>query len=63
MKSADGYWTVEVIKTGPKQRWYRISHAHTVVNDRASIATVQRILGDAFNTLQAVAGDRDNGVA
>lgn len=64
LQSADGYWRVEVVKFGRNDRWYRISHAATVVHERASIAVVQRILGDAYATLEPVAaGDDANGVA
>lgn len=63
MTTPDGYWRVEVVKYGPKQRWYRIMHATTVLHDRASLATVQRILGDAFFALEAAGAGEDDGVA
>lgn len=50
----DGYWRVQIVRTGRDIRWYRVWHADTLVQDRASIATVQRILGDVFATLQPV---------
>ncbi len=46
----DGYWRVEAIRSG-RDRWYRVWHANTVVADRASIGTVQRILADSFADL------------
>jgi hypothetical protein len=63
MKSADGYWTVEVVRYGPKERWFRVLHGDTVVADRTAIGTVQHILGDAYATLQAVEAGKDDGVA
>lgn len=54
LETPDGYWLVEIVRYGPKQRWYRVTHAATVVADRAPLATVQRILGDAFSTLEPV---------
>lgn len=64
LRTADGYWTVEIVKYGRQDRWYRISHASTVIHDRASLAVVQRILGDAYATLEPVAvGDGADGVA
>jgi hypothetical protein len=53
LRTADGYWTVEVIRYG-RARWYRISHATTVLEERASLGTVQRILGVAMATLEPV---------
>ncbi|BAL87278.1 hypothetical protein AMIS_20580 [Actinoplanes missouriensis 431] len=53
MRTADGYWRVEVVKEGRGQ-WFRVWHGATVVHDRAGISTVQRILGDTFDTLQPV---------
>lgn len=64
LQTADGYWTVEVVKFGRADRWYRISHGATLVQERASLAGVQRILGDAFETLHPVAAiDGADGVA
>lgn len=51
MQTPDGYWRVEVVRSG-RDRWYRVRHAETVVAERAAIATVRRILGDAFETLE-----------
>lgn len=62
LESPDGYWRVEVVKFGPRQRWFRVLHAATVVEEKASLATVQRIVGDAYGTLSPV-GDGENGVA
>lgn len=62
LRSADGYWTVQIVRYGQRQRWYRILHATTMVADKASIATVQQILGDAFETLAPAEADA-NGVA
>ena len=64
LRTPDGYWTVEVIRYG-WARWYRISHATTVVEERASLGTVQRILGNAMATLEPVQADSDadNGIA
>ena len=33
-------------------QWYRVIHGATVVEDRAAIATVQRILGDQYAELE-----------
>lgn len=64
LQTPDGYWRVEVVRTGRKQRWFRVWHASTLVQDRAALATVQRILGDAYATLEpAEASQEDNGVA
>jgi hypothetical protein len=64
LQTPDGYWQVEIVRYGAKDRWYRVIHAHTVVAERASLATVQRILGDAFGSLQPVtAGELGDGVA
>lgn len=57
LQTPDGYWRVEVVRYGPGQRWYRVTHAATVVAERAPLATVQRILGDAFGTLEPVEAD------
>lgn len=54
MQTPDGYWRVEVVRAG-RQRWYRVWHAETVVAEKAAIATVERILGDAFGTLEDAA--------
>lgn len=56
LATPDGYWTVEAIRDG-RARWYRVSHATTVVAERASLGTVQRILGDAMATLEPVRTD------
>lgn len=63
LETPDGYWRIEVVKFGRSDHWYRISHGATLVQERASLAGVQRILGDAFETLQPVAAGLDNGVA
>jgi hypothetical protein len=52
LQSPDGYWRVEVVRYAPGRRWYRILHATTVVADQASLATVERVLGEAFATLE-----------
>jgi hypothetical protein len=54
LQTPDGYWRVEVVKSGPRTRWYRIWHATTMVQDRAALGTVLRILGDAYATLEPV---------
>lgn len=54
LETPDRYWRVEIVRYGPKQRWYRVTHAATVVAERAPLATVQRILGDAFVALEPV---------
>jgi bifunctional non-homologous end joining protein LigD len=51
LATPDGYWRVEAVRDGRFQ-WYRIRHANTVIADKASIATVERILGPAFATLE-----------
>lgn len=53
MQTADGYWRVEVVQDRGQQ-WFRVWHAQTLVQEKASIATVQRILGDVFGALQPV---------
>jgi hypothetical protein len=59
----DGYWCVQVVRHGTS-RWYRITHATTVVAERASLATVQRVLGDDFAKLRpAEPDDAANGTA
>lgn len=65
LATPDGYWRVEAVRSGRRERWFRIWHATTLVQDRAALATVQRILGDAYATLgpvEAEAGE-GNGVA
>jgi len=60
LHTPDGYWRVQIIRYGPRDRWYRVTHGTTVVGDRLPIAAVQRILGDAFGLLvpvEAAAGD------
>jgi hypothetical protein len=54
MVTPDGYWRVEVVRHSRTQRWFRIIHATTVVAEKASIGTVQQILGDAYPTLEPV---------
>lgn len=57
METPDGYWRVEAwSRRHGRERfyWYRIIHAKTVVADRAAIATVQHILGDAYVELVPV---------
>lgn len=54
LRTPDGYWRVQIVKSGRRERWYRIWHANTLVQDRAALATVQRVLGDAYATLQPV---------
>lgn len=64
MQTPDGYWRVEVVKYGRRERWFRILHASTVVAEKASIATVQQILGDLYATLQPVdVGGENDGAA
>lgn len=53
LATPDGYWRVEVVRDGRRQ-WYRVWYASTVVEEQASIATVERVLGEAFGTLQQV---------
>ncbi|MEU4558499.1 hypothetical protein AB0F72_08915 [Actinoplanes sp. NPDC023936] len=61
MQTPDGYWRVETIRSG-RDQWFRIWHANTVVEARASIETVARILGhDALANLQPV--DVEGGAA
>ena len=62
MQTPDGYWRVEVVRYGRSQRRYRVIHATTVVEERASLGTVQRILGDTYATLAPAEADAD-GVA
>ncbi len=60
MATPDGYWRVQVVQERGQQ-WFRVWHAQTCVQEKASIATVQRILGDAFGALQPV--DAGSGAA
>jgi hypothetical protein len=53
LQTPDGYWRVQVVRYG-RSRWYRVSHATTVLEERASLGTVQRILGNAMATLEPV---------
>jgi hypothetical protein len=64
LQTPDGYWRVEAVKSG-RALWYRIWHATTLVQDRAALATVERVLGEAYATLQPVDGaaSEGNGVA
>lgn len=55
LRTPDSYWLVEVVRYG-RARWYRVTHATTVLEERASLATVQRILGDTFAELERVDG-------
>jgi hypothetical protein len=50
---------------GRKERWFRILHATTGAEERASRGMVQRILGDISGTLQPadLGGAGNNGVA
>lgn len=63
MRTPDGYWRVEIVRDG-REHWYRVRHAETVVAERAAIATVQRMLGDAFADLHPVSqpGAAENAV-
>jgi hypothetical protein len=49
MQTPDGAWRVEIVKRGLSQ-WYRIVHDDSVL-DWLSIATVQRLLGEAGEDL------------
>ena len=53
LQTPDGYWRIEVLRGG-RDRWYRVLHAQTVVAEKASLSTVQRILGDAFAELEQI---------
>lgn len=53
MRTPDGYWRVQVYRAG-REQWYRVLHSATVVHEKAPIATVQRILGDAYADLELV---------
>jgi hypothetical protein len=55
LQTPDGYWRVDVVRYAPKQRWYRVTHATTVVAERASLETVRRVLGEAFDSLEQAA--------
>jgi hypothetical protein len=57
MRTPDEYWRVQIVRYGRRDRWYRVLHAETVVADRAPLATVHRILGDAMATLEPVNAD------
>ena len=61
LRTADGYWTVQVVRYRRTETWFRVWHATTVVEERASLASVQRILGEDFATLRPVAGDGEAG--
>jgi bifunctional non-homologous end joining protein LigD len=65
LQTPDGYWRVEAVRTGRREHWFRVRHANTIVADRAALATVKRILGDAYATLEAVEAEAvdGNGVA
>lgn len=55
MQTPDGYWRVEVYwPRGSTKEWFRIVHGNTVVHDKTSIATVQRILGHQFAELEPI---------
>jgi hypothetical protein len=54
LQTPDGYWRVEVVRYGRKDVRYRVTHAQTVLGERLSLGTVQRMLGEAFGTLQPV---------
>ena len=54
LHTPDGYWRVEAVRSGRREHWFRIRHANTIVADRAALATVKRILGEAYATLEAV---------
>jgi len=60
LRTPDGYWLVEVVRAG-RCRWYRVTHGTTVVVEQASIATVQRILGNDFPLLQPADVDESAG--
>jgi hypothetical protein len=51
LQTPDGYWRVEVVRQG-RDRFYRIIHGATVLHEQAALGTVERVLGDAFVTLQ-----------
>jgi hypothetical protein len=55
LRTPDGYWRVEAVRYGPRERWYRVTHAATVVAERASLETVRRVLGEAFESLESAA--------
>lgn len=56
LATPDGYWRVEVIRDG-RNRCFRVWHANTIVEAKASITTVQRILGAAFADLAPASGE------
>jgi bifunctional non-homologous end joining protein LigD len=62
MQTPDGYWRVEVYRSG-REHWYRVLHGTTVVHDRAAIGTVQRILGEQFAELEPVVVGESGDVA
>jgi hypothetical protein len=51
--AADG-WRVQVVETGRSQHWYRVTDPAGQVHDGLAVATVQRLLGDAYADLQPV---------
>lgn len=60
MQTPDGYWRVEIHrKPMSTEHWYRVVHATTVLADRAALATVQHILGEAFADLVPVDAEPD----
>jgi hypothetical protein len=63
LRSPDGCWTVQVVRYAPHERWYRVIHGTTTVGDRLPIAAVQRILGDAYATLEPAEPAEGDGVA
>jgi hypothetical protein len=65
LRTPDGYWRVQIVRAGRNERWFRVWHANTIVQERAALATVQRILEDAYATLEPVseATEGTNGAA
>jgi hypothetical protein len=59
METPDGYWRVEVIRYGHRERWFRVIHGTTVLTENAAIGTVEYLLGDAYADLAPVPVDRD----
>ena len=55
LETPDGYWRVEVVRYSRREQRYRVTYAGGTTHDRVSLGTVQRILGPAYETLQAVA--------
>jgi hypothetical protein len=51
--AADG-WRVQVVATGRRQPWYRVTDPAGQVYDGLAVATVQRMLGDVYADLQPV---------